>query len=386
MKKQYNVSMSIKKSKLEKVLRKFEIRLGIEHPPGSAEAARKDFEITMGKYAERVTEHPGLYKFAQLEIRIQMLTYFFEKCKEADASTEKLAQVAELVAAGYKTADLELPFSNPFLEVEGKLEVPFHIGSESRTEYSKKYAEKYNQPAEQKSDYEKAIIEDLKKNAPGLTLKKIKELEEKIKDLETDRMGILATATLYNGLKDNRTNESQKADLLLRLGKRWSGFNKTYEQLIRSLDLGSLTLTLGENSKRVSKSDKLLKLSELPGQFFYRFRDYKGGRNKLILEEEIPPWLKKNKKTGFVPLPLKVIENEDGEIDEKFVPKDEIDLTDTEVDLLIKKLSPAERLVIKKLKRDEELNPAERQVKHRVKPKLERLLKEYIANKKKNTA
>ena len=312
--------MSIKKSKLGKILKKFEIRLGIEHPPDSAEAAQEDLEITMEKYAERVSEHPGLYKFAQLEIRIQMLTYFFEKCKEADASTEKLAQIAKLVAAGYKMADPELPFSNPFLEVESKLEVPFHIDPESRSEYSKKYAEKYNLPAEQKSDYEKAITEDLKKNAPSITLKKIKELEEEIKDLETDRMGMLATATLYNGLKDNKTNESQKADLLLRLGKRWSGFNKTYEQLIRSLDIGSLTLTLGENSKRVSKSNKLLKLSELPGQFFHRFKDYKGGRNKLILDEEIPPWLKKSKKTEFAP--LKTIEDEDGGIDEKFVPKD----------------------------------------------------------------
>ena len=119
-------------------MRKIEIKLGIVSSPNSTVRPIKDFEVTTGKLTEKASEYPELFRHAWLDMHLYGLEYFLEKSKKTDASLEKLAQIAELVLMGYKTTDPELPFNNPFLEIEGKIEVPLYHGSESRTKYSKK--------------------------------------------------------------------------------------------------------------------------------------------------------------------------------------------------------------------------------------------------------
>ena len=86
-------------------------------------------------------------------------------------------------------------------------------------------------------------------------------------------MGILSSATLFNRSKDTKVNREQEADMIWQLGKFWSKSQKTNEQLIHSDMLGDLMLSVGENRKRLDNSSTVPKLSKLPGDLYYRYKD-----------------------------------------------------------------------------------------------------------------
>jgi hypothetical protein len=410
------------KSKLEKVLKKFEHRIMVQHPEMAKYYSKKDIGDIITDLEEKALEHPGLYKLAWLDIHIHCLKVFLDECEKVEANPEMLLEMAKLVSIGYSENDLDLPFYNLLLEIEGEIGVPPYLGPENRTEYSKRYFKKYELSSNFKKDYNEAITKDLKKNASDMTLGKIKKLEKDIKILETLRAKILATAALFDQSKNTSITGDQKSDIMLRLLRIWTRFKITGEKLVHSDSLGDLIFALDENHRRMDNSETIPKLSKLPGRLQARHWDYfvgSKGRDQYKFKHEVSGFndktilLKDTKNKKITDKPGKFGRKKDDEeeleehitfvnIDkdneteqnkmEALLPTSAINIKDLDVKNSVKKamqkLSPTERKAIQKefMNGKTKLTSAERKAKSRAIPKLRKILKKDKTLDWKNTA
>lgn len=324
----------------------------------SSKQARADLLHTIEKYNLERAKNPGLFFLSDIQLHFIGLQTFLHKAAESFANQDKLSAIQHLTEALYETEfdGKDLRLSNPILQITDDLEpvffpsMPIH-----ETESLKSHLT------------DKEVLEDIKRNAPNVTEKMILEWCKTIKNLETKRMQILASAALL-AIQDPKKSDKNRSATMALLERSWTGFSKSFSYIYNSSILGNLAAAMNEMQRSIARGrSKPIRLTDLPKRLNLRRHDYVIGRGNLEMIDKDKP--------ESIEL---MIEKYDNEIPPELIDKKSVNVINyVKFKRLVENLSPKKYVVFKKCLCGEKLSTSERKIKSRLSEEFEKEILGY---------
>ena len=304
--------------------------------------------------ARERAKHPGLYMLSDLQIHIFSLEYFLKEAEVCFATSDTRERITSLVDTLY-TKDQNGILHNPFLQVRDEFEVPDFSSPSSYENYELEP----NLSTEMERFFRQEAEDDLVQIMPEKSVEiinELHELEEKVKILESKRMGLVSCVTI---LTTEDIDDEKRADMTRRLLRFWSGYKKSFSELTDSDAYGDFTMAINEVRKSKSKNG-IPPLSKLPSRVCLRLKNYQKstrGRSKWKHSDESHDQLSNEDGEEISSNIINDVDESRAEFNRKLIIQD---LRNS-----IPLLPPAEQLAIEKDLQEESLSVTERKAKSR---------------------